>query len=72
MTAKFKFLAALLVLLASWGCQVQADPAPPTTTKQPPTTTKQPPAPTQPAPKFIQTHDRLAWQRVGAPSTLEG
>ena len=63
MTAKFKSLAALLILLASWTGQVRADQAPPPQTDQVVVSTDS---------ERVEAPDRLAWQRVGSPLTLEG
>jgi len=63
MTAKFKFLAALLVLLASWTGQVRADQAPPSQADQLAVSTDS---------ERVEAPDRIAWQRVGSPLTLEG
>lgn len=63
MTAKFKFLAALLILLASWTGQVRADQAPPPQADQVAVSTDA---------ENVEAPDRLAWQRVGSPLTLEG
>jgi hypothetical protein len=63
MTAKFKFLAALLVLLASWTGQVRADQAPPPQADQVAASADS---------ESVEAPDRLAWQRVGSPMTLEG
>lgn len=58
MTAKFKFLAALLILLASWTGQVRADQAPPPQADQAAVSTDS---------ERVEAPDRLAWQRVGSP-----
>lgn len=58
MTAKFKFLAALLVLLASWTGQVRAEQAPPPQSD---------PVAVTAASDNVEAPDRLAWQRVGDP-----
>ncbi len=58
MTAKFKFLAVLLVLLASWAGQVRAEQAPPPRFEQSAFTA---------ASDSLEAPDRLAWQRVGDP-----
>jgi hypothetical protein len=63
MTAKFKFLTALLVLLASWTGQAGADQAPPPQDDQVAVSTDS---------GRVEAPDRLAWQRVGSPLTLEG
>ncbi len=63
MTAKFKFLTALLVLLASWAGQVRAEQAPPPQAHQMAVSADS---------ESIEAPDRLAWQRVGSPTTLEG
>ncbi len=63
MTAKFKFLIALLLLLAGWTGQVRADQAPPPQADQIAVNTDS---------ERVEAPDRIAWQRVGSPVSLEG
>jgi hypothetical protein len=65
MTATFKFIATLLVPLAGWTGQVLADQAPPPEVEKPTLSMCT-------NIESIQAPDRLAWQRVGSPMTLEG
>lgn len=68
MTATRKLLPALLLLLASWTGQVLADQAPPTQTVE---TTVAAQDTEKAEARNPETRDRLAWQRVGAPTGME-
>ena len=68
MTTTRKLLPALLLLLASWTGQVLADQAPPAQTVETTVTAQD----TEKAEaRDPETRDRLAWQRVGAPASLD-
>lgn len=66
MTATRKLIPALLLLLASWNGQALAHQAPPAERVEAQVVAQE--AETAPA---WNVDDRLAWQRVGSPFSLE-